>query len=40
MNEQDKRNIEVAKQMYMGDEAERANVVQNIIWHPPGHNPT
>jgi uncharacterized protein len=25
--------------MYEGDEDERASVAQNIVWHPPGHNP-
>jgi len=39
MNEQDKLNIEIAKKMYTGNEAERASVAQNIVWHPPGHNP-
>ena len=39
MNEQDKRNIETARRMYTGDEAERANVAANITWHVPGHNP-
>ena len=39
MNEQDKRNIETARRMYTGDEAERANVAANILWHVPGHNP-
>lgn len=39
MTEQDKRNIEVVRRMYMGDEAERANIAQDIIWHVPGHNP-
>lgn len=39
MNEQDLRNIEVAKKMYSGESAERASVAQHIIWHPPGHNP-
>jgi uncharacterized protein len=39
MTKQDKQNIEIAKRMYTGDEAERASVAQNIVWHPPGHNP-
>jgi ketosteroid isomerase-like protein len=39
MTEQDKLNIEIVKKMYTGDEAERANIGQNIVWHPPGHNP-
>ena len=39
MTEQDKLNIEIAQKMYTSDEAERASVAQNIVWHPPGHNP-
>ncbi|GAB4581523.1 MAG: hypothetical protein Fur0022_42710 [Anaerolineales bacterium] len=39
MTEQDQQNIEIVKKMYTGDEAERANIAQNIVWHPPGHNP-
>lgn len=39
MNEQDQRNIETARRMYTGDEAERANIAANIVWHVPGHNP-
>jgi uncharacterized protein len=39
MNERDKRNIETARRMYTGDDAERANIAANIIWHVPGHNP-
>ena len=39
MTEQDKLNIEIAKKLYTGDEAERASVAHNIVWHPPGHNP-
>jgi ketosteroid isomerase-like protein len=39
MTEQDKRNIETARRMYSGNEAERANIAQNITWHVPGHNP-
>jgi hypothetical protein len=39
MTEQDKQNIEIARRMYSGDEAERANVAQGIVWHAPGHNP-
>jgi len=38
MIEQDKRNIETARRMYTGDEAERANIAGDIIWHVPGHN--
>jgi ketosteroid isomerase-like protein len=25
--------------MYTGDEAERRNIAQDIVWHVPGHNP-
>ena len=39
MNEQDKHNIETARRMYTGDEAERSNIAPNIVWHVPGHNP-
>jgi ketosteroid isomerase-like protein len=39
MNEQDKRNIETARRMYTGDEAERANIAPDITWHVPGRNP-
>jgi ketosteroid isomerase-like protein len=39
MNEQDMRNIEIVRRMYTGDEAERRNIAQNIVWHVPGHNP-
>lgn len=39
MTEQDKRNIELVRSMYAGDEAERATIAQNIVWHVPGHNP-
>jgi hypothetical protein len=39
MTEQDKRNIETVRLMYTGDEAERANIAQDIVWHVPGHNP-
>jgi ketosteroid isomerase-like protein len=39
MTEQDKRNIAIVRLMYMGDETERANIAQDIIWHVPGHNP-
>ena len=39
MTEQDKRIIETACLMYTGDEAERANIAGNIVWHVPGHNP-
>ena len=39
MNEQDKRNIEAVRRMYSGDEAERASIAPDIVWHVPGHNP-
>ena len=39
MTEQDNHNIEVVRRMYTGDEAERANIAQDIVWHVPGHNP-
>lgn len=39
MTDQDLRNIEVAKRLYMGDEAERAIIAADIVWHVPGHNP-
>jgi ketosteroid isomerase-like protein len=39
MTEQDRRNIEIVRRMYTGDEAERANITRDIVWHVPGHNP-
>jgi hypothetical protein len=39
MTEQDKLNIETARRMYSSDEAERANIAPDIVWHVPGHNP-
>ncbi len=39
MTEQDRRNIHNVRLMYAGDEAERANIARNIVWHVPGHNP-
>lgn len=39
MNSQDKRNLSAARAMYAGDEAERANIARDIVWHVPGHNP-
>jgi hypothetical protein len=38
MNEQDKRNIANVRLMYTADEAERATIARDIIWHVPGHN--
>ena len=39
MTDQDKRNIAVVRAMYAGDEAERASIARDIVWHVPGHNP-
>ena len=39
MTEQDLRNLETVRRMYTGDEAERANIAPDIVWHVPGHNP-
>ena len=39
MTEQDERNIKAVRLMYEGDEAERAQIARNIVWHVPGHNP-
>jgi ketosteroid isomerase-like protein len=39
MTEEDARNIETVRRMYGGDEAERALIAPNIVWHVPGHNP-
>ncbi len=39
MTEQDRRNLAVVRKLYEGDEAERASIAQNIVWHVPGHNP-
>lgn len=39
MTNQDKRNIEMVRLMYTGDEAERASIARDIVWHVPGHNP-
>lgn len=39
MNEQDERHIQTVRLMYTGDEAERANIAPDIVWHVPGHNP-
>jgi ketosteroid isomerase-like protein len=39
MSEQDERNLAVVRMMYAGDEAERANIARDIVWHVPGHNP-
>jgi ketosteroid isomerase-like protein len=39
MTDQDKRNIEMVRLMYTADEAERANIARDIVWHVPGHNP-
>jgi len=39
MSEQDERNLAIVRMMYGGDEAERANIARDIVWHVPGHNP-
>jgi ketosteroid isomerase-like protein len=39
LTEQDTRNLAVVRLMYGGDEAERASIARDIIWHVPGHNP-
>jgi len=39
MTERDRRNIETVRLMYTGDESERANIAQDIVWYVPGHNP-
>jgi hypothetical protein len=38
MTEQDLRTIGVVRRMYTGDEAERRNIAQDIVWQVPGHN--
>lgn len=39
MTDKDRRNIAVVRAMYAGDEAERARIARDIVWHVPGHNP-
>jgi hypothetical protein len=39
MTEQDKRDIEIVRLMWTGDEIERTRIAPNIVWHVPGHNP-
>jgi len=39
MNQQNARNLAVARAMYAGNEAERASIARDIVWHVPGHNP-
>lgn len=39
MTDQDQRNMAVVRAMYAGDEAERASIARDIVWHVPGHNP-
>lgn len=39
MNQQDQRYLQTVRLMYTGDEAERANIAPDIVWHVPGHNP-
>ena len=39
MTEQDIGNIDIVRRMYTGEEAERRNIVHDIVWHVLGHNP-
>lgn len=39
MTENDKHNLATARLLYNGDEAERASIAPDIVWHVPGHNP-
>lgn len=39
MTEQDRRHLAIVRKLYEGDEAERASIAQDIVWHVPGHNP-
>ena len=39
MTDDDRRHIETVRKLYSGDEAERASIAQDIVWHVPGHNP-
>jgi len=39
MTDQHRRFIAAARLLYGGDAAERAAIVQDIVWHVPGHNP-
>ncbi len=39
MTDQDQRFIEAVRRLYGGDDAERAALAPDIVWHVPGHNP-
>lgn len=39
MTDRDNRNIAIVRAMYAGDDAERASIARDIVWHVPGHNP-
>jgi ketosteroid isomerase-like protein len=39
MTDLDRRNMEVVRLMYNGDESERESIARDIVWHVPGHNP-
>ena len=39
MTDQDRRNRDIVRRMYTGDEAERRQIAADIVWHVPGHNP-
>jgi ketosteroid isomerase-like protein len=39
MPDRDRRNIDIVRRFYTGDEAERAGAAPDIVWHVPGHNP-
>jgi ketosteroid isomerase-like protein len=39
VDERDRRNIAIVRKMYEGDDAERAAIASDIVWHVPGHNP-
>ena len=39
MTDQDRRNRDIVRHMYTGDEAERRQIAADIVWHVPGHNP-
>jgi hypothetical protein len=35
MTDQDGRNMAAVRTMYAGDEAERASIAHDIVWHVP-----
>src|SRR5215207_6232129 len=39
MTDQDRRNLDIVRRMYTGDESERRHIAADIVWHVPGHNP-